>query len=174
MSITQKIDRITDPVFERNTKPGKNGCIEWQRGRTEFGYGRLTKRSGPLAGSWLAHRYSYALSHGRPPANMYVCHSCDNRLCVNPDHLWLGTASDNSKDAYNKGRMRLRSPLDYPNWRPGRMMGEANGSAKLSAKKVATIRRRYRGGNVLQRELASQYGVSQVAVSKAIRGDTWV
>lgn len=163
---------IDDPVFWRNTKQVESGCIEWQRCLTEFGYGRMNKRTGPLAGSWLAHRYAYALRHGKPPSNLYVCHKCDNRLCVNQDHLWLGTASDNSKDAFMKGRMKLRSPKEYPNWSPGKMYGAKNRATKLSQDDIIRVRSMRETG-LLQREIAAEFDVSQVAISIALRGKTW-
>lgn len=79
-----------------------DGCWEWSGCRTNGGYGRFgrSRRLGWI----LAHRMSWILAHGEIPPDMCVCHKCDNRICVKPDHLFLGTKQDNIKDCITKGR----------------------------------------------------------------------
>lgn len=77
-----------------------SGCWLWTRAWTLHGYGRLSYKLKPVT----AHRLSWLITHGEmPPDNLLVCHKCDTKCCVNPDHLFLGTWSDNLRDAIQKG-----------------------------------------------------------------------
>lgn len=83
-------------------------CWTWVGSKSEKGYGRLSAgkhRASPLR----AHRVSWELHKGPIPDKMFVLHNCDNPTCVNPDHLFIGTARDNTRDMVRKGR--LRSPF---------------------------------------------------------------
>ena len=123
---------------------------------------------------WLAHRYAYALTHGEIPADLLVMHECDNRVCVNPSHLRLGTYMDNAQDMVQKNRGKGCTSA----------CGEANYRAKLTQAQVDAIRAEVE--EVLEAEIlcgvpkrgyvsriAQRYGVNPKTISKIINGRTW-
>jgi hypothetical protein len=79
------------------------GCWLWTGTINKAGYGQITPRKGHKA---LAHRLSWMMLRGDIPPGMCVLHHCDNPPCVNPEHLFIGTAKDNMQDMYRKGRAR--------------------------------------------------------------------
>lgn len=92
-----------DQRLRKGSDPGPGGCILWRGPKTTGGYGLVSIGHTEKA---YAHRIAYELAKGPIPSGMLVCHTCDVRNCINPDHLWLGTISDNNRDAMDKGRSR--------------------------------------------------------------------
>lgn len=135
------------------------GCWLWDGAATVRGYGMFGVAPGDLR---MAHRFAYELATGTAPGALDVCHRCDVPWCVNPDHLFLGTRTDNMRDCARKGRIR-RPPMG----------GERNPRAILTAAQVAEIRARYAAGGVLQRDLAAEYGVALPTIGHVLSGKNW-
>jgi hypothetical protein len=136
---------------------GDEECWQWSGSRGPGGYG-IFHHDGR---STLAHRFSFALAAALSD-EMCVCHHCDNRLCVNPGHLFLGTHEDNMRDMAAKGRGRG----------PG-LKGRRNPAFKLEPQDAAAIRSEYACGGVSQAEVGRKYGVSSQTVSLVVRGEHW-
>ena len=100
-------------IFERLElyQVKKDGCWGWT-GTKNKGYGALSNRNGREFSPEKAHRISYEQHYGEIPIGMYICHKCDNPECTNPNHLFLGTAKDNSMDCSAKGRLNPKSLLN--------------------------------------------------------------
>lgn len=136
----------------------ETGCWEWTGHRNVDGYGLVTLNKRQI----LAHRVSWLLYRGPVPDGLFVCHHCDNPPCVNPAHLFVGTAADNSADMVRKGR----SP------RPKVPRGGNNPACRLSEDDIHTARRLF-GEGVSQTDIAKRLGVSQAHVSKIVNRTAW-
>jgi hypothetical protein len=141
--------------FLKYTSSCPTGCLLWIGGKSSSGYGIFTIKHKP----YLAHRISYGLFNGEVPQDQYVCHKCDNKLCVNPDHLFLGSASDNMQDMIAKGRGNKRK-------------GEAHVNSKLDWDKVKEIRS-YIGQRGMGVALARKFGVSGAVITEVQKNRTW-
>ena len=149
---------LKERFWEKVIVKGPDVCWEWKGGCNNYGYGAFWSFHNKVEG---AHRVSWKLHNGPIPRGMCVLHHCDNPLCVNPAHLFLGTKADNTKDMMLKGRQPAISMIRHP--------GESNGRAKLTEKEVRIIRGKLYSGSILARE----YGVSQSQICRIIKGNTW-
>jgi hypothetical protein len=139
----------------RSERDVHTGCWMWSGTCNPNGYGTF-KRHGRVQ---TAHRAVFQLVHNVAlPVDVYVCHRCDRRACVNPEHLFSGSQSDNMRDCSRKGRLGGATAADTPH--PG---------AKLSADEVREIRVDPRA----LRLIASDYGVSKVAIANIKSGASW-
>lgn len=129
-------------------------CWEWTGGRTAQGYGRMSVGGGRET---TTHRFSYETFYGPIPDGLFVCHSCDNRLCVNPRHLWLGTHAENRADMVTKGRNSRGVMVKH---------------SILDDAAVLTIRERRAKGDLL-REIADDYGITLASVCDVVKRRTW-
>jgi hypothetical protein len=141
--------------LERHTKD-ENGCWVWSANKDRDGYGVLTHhRKKQLR----AHRASYEFYKGAIPDGAFVCHSCDNPSCINPDHLFIGSPKDNTQDMIRKGRK-------------GTLLGSVHGMAKLTEEDVTGIRAAREKGELLA-SIATRYGISFQHVSLIARNKSW-
>lgn len=142
---------------ERVCSQEGDDCIEFWGSRAWAGYGQVYIAE---IGRMSTHRLSYDLFVGPLIPNMHVCHRCDNPPCVNPRHLFQGTAKENARDRQDKGR--FTAPVFY---------GVEHPNAKLNAEQVSDIRARGmqgHGGNI--QELAYEYGVTGPTIRSIVQG----
>lgn len=124
-----------------------SGCWLWLQSVNHRGYGQLDFRGKKTK----AHRASWTVHKGEIPDGMMVLHKCDNRSCINPDHLFTGTAQDNSNDMVLKGRAPNR---------------------KLSPLLIKEVRIRKRAGETYK-SMAEEYGVAPQTLGQAVNGVNW-
>lgn len=145
-----------------NRAPDPDQCWEWAGDMMTVGYGRISLRFRDRPRTHVgAHRVAWFIATGAWPGDLLVCHTCDNRKCVNPNHLFLGTHGDNLKDAARKGRM---APPHY--------VGEANPAARLTTIQVLEIRRLSDEG-MSRSALARQFGIGISTASEIARRLSW-
>lgn len=156
-----------DPFHPKVMTLPESGCWLWIGATSKRGYGHVSQgRGNPVK---RAHRVSWEQHRGDIPKGMLVCHKCDVGICINPDHLFLGTSADNTSDMIAKGRNRVgdRHPNRmYPERLP---RGSKHRSAKLSEEDVREI--------LLGKESLSaagrRFGVTKTAISMIRRRKLW-
>jgi HNH endonuclease len=124
------------------------GCWNWTAGLLATGYGQIYNDEGKHE---RAHRFSFRTLKAAIPKNLLILHQCDNRRCVNPDHLHLGTHSENLVEAYQRGKSPPRR--------------------KLTDEQVRQVRKMH--GSMLQKQLAVHFGVSESIISNIINRRIW-
>src|SRR5712664_64925 len=145
---------ILDDILARYTiQP--YGCWEWEDSCDTTGYGRMRFEGKQQQ----VHRLSWLRNKGPIPEGLFVLHKCDNRKCLNPDHLFLGNHADNAADREAKGRGANRSGAD-------------NGHAYLNENEVRAIRTELAAGTACA-ELAERYNVSWPTIKYIKIGKTW-
>lgn len=150
---------LEERFWEKVDIKGDDECWEWKASTRSDGYGQIQKGKRG-AGIMPSHRTSWEIHYGKIENNFHVCHRCDNKLCVNPNHLFLGTNADNMADKKKKGLQ---------------MRGEGCPSSKLTENDVIKIRELFRQG-YSQTKLSKMFGVVQSNISNIIsrRGWAWL
>lgn len=137
-----------------------NECWLWKASLGSRGYGQFKHRGKVLR----SHKVAWEIANERDVYNdLWVLHSCDNPICCNPHHLFLGTAQDNTDDMIQKGRQCFC----------GNKKRSDPSNAKLSHEIANEIRKRYLEGKISQRALAKEYKVDQKRISRITRNEAW-
>lgn len=131
-----------------------SACILWDGARSGDGYGTVTINGKQHA----AHRIAWAKANGEIPAGKWVLHKCDNPICVNPEHLFVGTPKENIQDCISKGRRNTPR-------------GSCHANAKLTEDQVRQILVKAR--DTKRAELARGYGVSEALISLIVAKKIW-
>jgi len=152
--------------WSKVNRQGDGDCWEWMGAgaKTKHGYGRISVNGRMRQVTHVA----WELVYGTPvPAELVIHQTCGKPLCVNPHHLVTGTRSESVASSIAKGSLKIKV-------QEGRKFSdEFNPSRKLTQEEVDEIRSRYKDGDVFQRELAQEYGVTRANISSIIRGKTW-
>lgn len=140
--------------FEKLFHKRLTGCWPWKSSLTELGTKDEYARFNINGKTYPAHRVSYLIYKGRIPKGLNVCHSCDNKFCVNPNHLWLGTQDENLVDCRRKQR---------------HMYGEAHTGTKLREHDIVAIRKSI----LFIKDIGKEYGISIATVSRIRNRKLW-
>lgn len=149
-TLAQRLARNTAPPDER-------GCTLWTGAILRSGYGQISI-GGKRAGSIRTHRAAWIVAHGDIPRGMHVCHHCDVKACVNPEHLFVGTNADNIADKVAKDRQAR---------------GVGHGKARLTEQQVLNIRHLWDTRAMTGRALATEFGISRASVTLIVHRQIW-
>jgi len=135
---------------------GEDECWEWKRSCRGGGYGHFRVNYK----YYIVSRLVYIETYGPIPNKLLVCHTCDNRRCCNPNHLYIGTPQNNMDDMISKNRDRKAS-------------GIRHGNHKLTEEQVIEIKKLYLSDKYTHKELGIKYNVSRSNIGLIINGKIW-
>lgn len=137
-------------------KKENNECWDWIGACNKYGYGQIRLNDKVIR----VHRFSWIIHNGKIPGDLYVLHKCDNPLCVNPNHLFLGTHQDNMDDMINKKR-------------DNKAKGENHGMAKLTSKEVKKIKVLLNQKEISRKRISKMFNISQSVIASINTDKTW-
>jgi hypothetical protein len=152
------LNMLTERFWAKVSKSG--GCWNWAGAINNRGNGQVHLHGKTV----LAHRASFEAFNGPVRNGLWVLHRCDNRRCVNPDHLFLGDGALDMQDCASKGRLHFQKAP---------RCGEKHSQAKLTARQVAEMRELYKSGRFTKKELAGQFRISETQAGKILRHEAW-
>ena len=147
-------DELIKEKILKNIEVDENGCWNWKKSKSKSGYACITWKGQKKRGN----RISYQTFKGMIPEGLLVCHQCDNRLCLNPEHLFLGNQKENMRDAQKKNRS---------------IKGEKVSISKLKEKEVLQIREMAKMREKSHEKIGEMFGVSQSTVSLIAKRLIW-
>lgn len=154
-TINHKRSRIASFMERVSKRKTKKGCILWKGATIKHGYGgKFYWIDGEY---YLAHRLAYIIEYGKFNKKLFVCHKCDNPQCVNPKHLFLGTAKDNMQDRVNKKRIPIKG----------------NRLTPRIVKKIKNDLKNYQYYSHLIRDLAKNYNTSSSTINLIRKKMIW-
>jgi hypothetical protein len=160
--MTSPVRRLSTPTYAQltaRTQPTESGCLEWQGAITaRTGYGKV-KTNGRAIDT---HRAAWIAVNGPIVNGLHVCHTCDNRRCINVRHLFLGTHSQNMIDAARKGRLPHNNKH-----------GIESPSAKLTEAQVLEVHYLAHTGMFTQKAIGERYGIDRSTVGQIKRRESW-
>jgi len=156
-TMKSEIERFNSFIDKNNC----GDCWQWIGGTMKVGYGSFGTGGRKNRKTNLAHRYSYEQKHGKIPSGLYICHKCDNKKCVNPDHLFAGTQKENMADARRKKLIKDSC-------------GESHYKAKLTNSDILKIREKYKFRKYGCKRLGKEFGVSYQNIWEIVNRVAWV
>jgi len=149
--------KTTNPIkrfWSKVDKRGDDECWNWLGYKDKDGYGTFNPTSKKLI---KAHRFAYTLTYGEIKSGQCICHKCDNPPCCNPEHLFIGTFTDNDADRDKKGRQAY---------------GERSGRTNFTTNDIIHIRK-LRNNGMSEADIAQLFGASQTGISSIVLRRTW-
>jgi hypothetical protein len=148
---------VEERFWEKVDKTNPDGCWIWVGARSgnRAGLFAITKYN-----RIIPYRFSYELKYGKIPEGLFACHKCDNGLCVNPDHIFIGSQTDNMRDMSEKDRSHHTHGADLHR-------------GCLTDNDIREIRKFYHDQKLSTRKIAQMYGVGKTTIEQILNGITW-